>query len=272
MSTMHKVRGRTKSIVVGVVDDRCSGSLAYALTVALEESATIRAVRVSNDCLADRAALGLPLLTVETTGDPLEALIRESREVDLLVVEAPHDPVAALIDPLLVQLRRRTETVLIEVDHRGEIVRASGPEGWSYSTTDDRVPSEHPTGGVICVGVDSSPAGNAALAWAAGMALQTSARLRLVSVYGSEGSTARRTEQDARADIASAVALLPGTVTESSVMSGEPADRLLDAARGARMLVLGRHSTQGILHNASASVGDTCARMADCPVVIVPLR
>lgn len=129
MATLRDVRVKTKSIVVGVVDDRCSGSLAYALKVALEESATVRIVRVSRTGPDGRVGLRLPIHIVEATGDPLDVLIEEGRAVDLLVVEAPHGAVAALVDPLLVQLRRRTETLLVEVDDRGEIIRASGPEG-----------------------------------------------------------------------------------------------------------------------------------------------
>ncbi|MET0928642.1 MAG: hypothetical protein ABWX74_03945 [Aeromicrobium sp.] len=72
-----------RSIVVGVVDDRCSGALAYALKVALEESATVRVVRVAGVPASGRVALRLPIHLVETVGDPLEVLIEESRGVEL---------------------------------------------------------------------------------------------------------------------------------------------------------------------------------------------
>ncbi|MET0928643.1 MAG: universal stress protein [Aeromicrobium sp.] len=120
------------------------------------------------------------------------------------------------------------------------------------------------------MGVDSSKGSRAAVAWAATMSVQSSATLRLVSVYGSSGSVVRRRKQDALDDISNALRCLPDSPWESSVAAGEPAARLIDAARGATMLVVGRHGTEGMMHSASASVGDTCGRLADCPVVVVP--
>lgn len=124
-------------------------------------------------------------------------------------------------------------------------------------------------GRVICVGVDSSADSRAAAVWAAAMAVQSASVLRLVSVYGDAGLTRERTRQDALDDIAEVIALMPQSLAETCVALGEPADRLLDAARGADILVLGRHSTRGMIHSALGSVGDTCARLADCPVVVV---
>lgn len=276
MTTVHDARVKAKSIVVGVVDDRCSGALAYALRLALEESARVRIVRVSSTDLSSRTGLGLPIETVEMIGDPVDVLLDESHGSDLLVVEAPRDARAALVDPMLVRLRQQTDTLLIEVDHRAEIVRASGPEGWSYPAGPDmafgRPGASSRPDGVICVGVDSSPASQAAVTWAARMARPSLSALRLISVYGGSGSVVKHTKQDAVNAVDAAAALAPGIPTESLVVCGEPVDRLLDAAQGALMLVLGRHSTQTLLHNASPSVGDTCARLADCPVVVVPHR
>ncbi|MET0821996.1 MAG: universal stress protein [Aeromicrobium sp.] len=274
MKTARDVRSRTRSIVVGVVGDRCSGSMVYALKTALEDSATLRVVRVSEDGLTGRADLCLPVQTIDATGDPLEVLVGESRGVDLLVVETPSDPVAASTDPLLVQLRRRCETLLVEVDHHGEVVRACGPEGWSYSTDGDPAAAAAPASPtperVICVGVDASPASAAAVSWASIMATQLSCSLRLVGVYGTDASATTRTRTEALTDLAEATSRISGPAIESVVVQGEPAESLLDASRGAALLVVGRHGTQGMIHSALGGVGETCARLADCPVVIVP--
>ncbi|KQX75863.1 MULTISPECIES: universal stress protein [Aeromicrobium] len=274
MTTVRDARPGTRSIVVGVVDDRCSGSLAYALEVALEESATVRVVRVSTDHREDRTELGLPVVTEELDGDPVDVLAREGRGVDLLVVETPRDPVAALLDPFLVRLRRRSETLLVEVDRHGEVVRASGPEGWAYSAEADptvSTPTAVPSaGGVICVGVDGSPASTAAVGWAVAMAAQTACTLRLVGVYGTSGAAVARTRQDAVDAVATVASRLPTPAPQSVVVQGEAADRLLDASRDAVLLVVGRHGTSGLIHSALGGVGETCARLARCPVVIVP--
>jgi nucleotide-binding universal stress UspA family protein len=54
------------------------------------------------------------------------------------------------------------------------------------------------------------------------------------------------------------------------LVDGEPVDQLLDQSAAAELLVVGRHGTSGLVHSALGGVGDTCARLATCPVVIVP--
>lgn len=272
MTAVSDARVRTKSIVVGIVDDRHAGALAYALQVALAESASVRIVRVAAKDEVVRTGLALPIPSVDVVGDPVEALVQESRDADLLVIEAPLDPMTALTDPLLVALRRATSALLVEVNHDGEIVRASGAEGWEYTATPDSRFAMPPAGPIterfICVGVDSSPASDAAVEWAAAMASRVSLSLTLVSVF--DRADGRRTREDAAADVAAAAALVPGAEPNRVIAGGEIAEALLDAARGAEMLVLGRHSTSGMIHNGLGSVGDTCSRLSDCPVVIVP--
>lgn len=119
----------------------------------------------------------------------------------------------------------------------------------------------------ICVGVDSSPASDAAVAWAVEMAGRSGSTIRLISVFGTDPE---RTEADAQADLARAAGMVDQTATSFVLTQGEAAERLLEASEGATMLVLGRHGTRGLIHSALGSVGETCARLADCPVVIVP--
>lgn len=120
---------------------------------------------------------------------------------------------------------------------------------------------------VICVGVDSSPASDAAVAWAVAMAARSTSTLRLISVFGSDR---QRTQEHAQGDLARAAGLVDRADTAFVLTQGEPAERLIGASAGTAMLVLGRHGTQGLIHSALGSVGETCARLADCPVVIVP--
>lgn len=54
------------------------------------------------------------------------------------------------------------------------------------------------------------------------------------------------------------------------VVEGEPADVLVRESRRSALLVMGSHSVEGLMHSALGSVADTCARMAECPMVIIP--
>ncbi|MFD5463665.1 universal stress protein [Kitasatospora sp. NPDC127059] len=60
----------------------------------------------------------------------------------------------------------------------------------------------------------------------------------------------------------------PVPVQERLVM-GDPSDVLLDAARGAELLVVGSHGRSGFTRALLGSVSTRCAQHADCPVVIV---
>lgn len=57
-------------------------------------------------------------------------------------------------------------------------------------------------------------------------------------------------------------------VRQTMVM-GDPSDVLLDAARGAELLVVGSHGRGGFTRTLLGSVSTHCAQHAACPVVIV---
>jgi nucleotide-binding universal stress UspA family protein len=54
------------------------------------------------------------------------------------------------------------------------------------------------------------------------------------------------------------------------VVQGEAADVLVRESAQSQLLVMGSHGVSSILHSALGSVTDICARMADCPVVVLP--
>lgn len=147
----------------------------------------MRIVRVLATEPAARANLSLPLAVVEASGDPAEVLLREGRDADLLVIEGKPDAVATSYDPILVEMRRRIDTLLIEVDADGEIVRVSGAAGWTYSARPDMTFVMPTVGtcheGTICVGVDASEASRAAVEWSVSMAARTGSTPTLISVH-----------------------------------------------------------------------------------------
>jgi hypothetical protein len=126
---------RQKMITVIVLGERFSGALAYALQSALHEPAKIRVVRVAQP--RERVeALGIPLPVDTVTLDAADALVRECASHDVIVVEI-RERLAKSTDLLMLDhLRRHPTCLLVEVDDEGQVVGASGPEGWSYSAYD----------------------------------------------------------------------------------------------------------------------------------------
>jgi nucleotide-binding universal stress UspA family protein len=74
-----------------------------------------------------------------------------------------------------------------------------------------------------------------------------------------------------REQVDAVVSAAPGTVqVECRVEEGHPVDRLVEAAKGADLLVLSSHG-HGRMHQAVVgSVAAGCIRRAPCPVLVVP--
>lgn len=118
----------------------------------------------------------------------------------------------------------------------------------------------------ITVGVDGSEPAKAAVAWAVSNC-GDNAVITLVSAL-TEKVNEERAQENFRAALPEA--LPDGVEVKFLTIATEPIDALLSAAEGADLLVLGRHGTSGLIHAAIGSVGDAMARLAPCPVVIVP--
>lgn len=141
-------------------------------------------------------------------------------------------------------------------------------------------------GGVV-VGVDGSPAGRAALAFAVETAAQRGTALRAVRVWqvpslwgsaqhpapGARAGELERAEQGLLdADVAAALdAAGPAHAVEVSavVVQGHPVDALLQAARGADLLVVGSRGSGGFRGLLLGSVSRAVLHHARCPVAMV---
>ncbi|TXL57511.1 universal stress protein [Aeromicrobium terrae] len=258
-TTTHRTPARRRTIAVAQLGGSGTGALAYALGEALRDPARV-IVYATSDAMTTSA----PLQTVHLDGDPAAALTDVSAGVDLLVVQVPEETAAAT-DPVLATLRRESRCLLVEVDEDGELVRASGPEGWSYAA---REPVSTGAGsGEVVVGVDGSDSSAAAVRWAAQYAHRTGHQLRLVCAFERDADDASRHHAQ---DLIRAARRIAGDDVAGTTIPGEPAQVLVDLSTRADVLVLGRHGTSGLIHSALGSVGDTCARMAACPVVVVP--
>jgi nucleotide-binding universal stress UspA family protein len=131
---------------------------------------------------------------------------------------------------------------------------------------------------IIRVAADGSAASRRALEWAIDEAELRHCGVELVSVFspGSSGTSLQGREQAEQAihatmdDIVAGRAEIP--TVSWHVVEGEPADVLVQESERSRLLVMGSHGVSGLRHSALGSVTDLCARMAACPVVVVPPR
>lgn len=145
--------------------------------------------------------------------------------------------------------------------------------------------------GTIVVGIDSSPAAQAALRWAAEEARLREAQLVAVHVWNyvpppsiGEPSLIPMTAADltgtlelereaAQAELESAVAeASPDSLSveiESRLVEGDPAEVLEAEARGADLLVVGSRGRSGIATALLGSVSRHVVDHAACPVVVV---
>ena len=141
--------------------------------------------------------------------------------------------------------------------------------------------------GSIAVGIDGSPASEAALRWAVDEAARRNATVRAIIVweypggYGTEGTAALidpvDMERAALADLdQTLVAACPDSEARSRieriVRAGSPARVLVEASEGAEMLVVGARGRGGFLGLLMGSVATQVARHAVCTTVVVPFR
>ena len=138
--------------------------------------------------------------------------------------------------------------------------------------------------GKIVVGVDGSDSSAAALRWALAEAAARGATLQVVhawqvpvvdgAVLGSFAFDVTELEASAHRlvddMIAEATPDGPPVSIERTVVAGGPAQGLLDAAKAADVVVVGRRGLGGFGRMLLGSVSDRVVRHADTTVVVVP--
>ncbi|MDA8292146.1 MAG: universal stress protein [Actinomycetota bacterium] len=131
----------------------------------------------------------------------------------------------------------------------------------------------------VVVGVDGSRQSRAALEWAARYAGLVGAQLRAVIAWQRESGFGyfpegeRGLEHEARRVLSHAVELVLGREHDVDlvleVVRGNPTTVLLEASRGADVLVVGDRGYGGFAGLLLGSVGENCLRHATCSVVLV---
>lgn len=134
----------------------------------------------------------------------------------------------------------------------------------------------------IVVGIDGFDTGRRALHWALGEALIRNCVLHVVHAWAFDPvaeffteTSSRGMHQDSLAMLSSEVEQATSGMTElprivENSVQGDPVEVLPEAARGAMMLVVGRHRGGLVRQVLLGSVSAACIRHAACPVVVIP--
>jgi len=138
----------------------------------------------------------------------------------------------------------------------------------------------------IVVGVDGSGGSQQALEWAVRHATQDHVPLTVLAVHEIAASTwthsslvspeDRADEERARHAVQEEVDNILGRIGDGKpesvtirVVSGQPANALIEASRGADLVVVGSRGAGGFPHLRLGSVTTKVVSHADCPVVVV---
>jgi nucleotide-binding universal stress UspA family protein len=147
---------------------------------------------------------------------------------------------------------------------------------------------QNDTGQRIVVGVDGSPSSREALRWAVRQAALTGASVEAITAWqsptlvglgspfaeaepspGDDDRIKAAAENVMRAAVAEATAQSAGIRVKAEVGEGSAAQFLLDAAKGASMVVVGSRGHGGLAGTLLGSVGQTLAQHSPCPVLII---
>jgi nucleotide-binding universal stress UspA family protein len=132
----------------------------------------------------------------------------------------------------------------------------------------------------IVAGVDGSDSGQAALRWAVRQAKLTGGRVEAVTAWhypaavgltpvGIDADFESYAHQISAEALTAVDGLEPGVTVSPLVAEGYPAELLLEAAKGADLLVLGRRGHGGFTSALIGSVSLHCVLHAHCPVLVL---
>jgi nucleotide-binding universal stress UspA family protein len=137
----------------------------------------------------------------------------------------------------------------------------------------------------IVIGIDGSGHSEGALAWAMREAALRQVPLTVITAHSASAGyfgtisypedqvVTQRAREAARKETERVLERLGEPVPPQvniQAVTGDPAEELLSAARGADLLVVGSRSGRGLTRLVMGSVSSQVASHAQCPVVIVP--
>ncbi|MFB2557412.1 universal stress protein [Herbiconiux liangxiaofengii] len=143
-----------------------------------------------------------------------------------------------------------------------------------------------PAASGIVVGHDGSDSADDALVTALDLAVALSASVVIVRSWSIDTAprgaifhdgyaasfveVTERVRQELMTDTEAVVGRYPGCEVEYRAVLGQPAEVLITASAGARMLVVGSRGLGGFAGLVLGSVSEQCVRHARCPVLVVP--
>lgn len=126
---------------------------------------------------------------------------------------------------------------------------------------------------LIVVGLDGSDRSHDALRFAIAEARLRGGSVEAITAWhedqGEEGrEKAERIQEEARTAVLADHHGEPPVSLQ--VVAGQPEHILVDASARASLLVVGAHGVRSIRHAALGSISEYTARLAYCPVVVIP--
>jgi nucleotide-binding universal stress UspA family protein len=129
---------------------------------------------------------------------------------------------------------------------------------------------------LVVVGIDGSEQSRRALDWALTYAAGCSAAVQAIMTVSTKdlpdpADRLRAAESTLLSMVAAARRARPDApVVSAEVIDGDPAVVLVDATRGAELVVLGSHGMSKISNPVLGSVSLACIRLGSCPVLVIP--
>jgi nucleotide-binding universal stress UspA family protein len=136
---------------------------------------------------------------------------------------------------------------------------------------------------IIVVGVDETVSSQRALRWAAAEAVLRQARLHVITAWTwepVEGAALAAVDPEAMRVVAEQTQeaavrelleeLSPAPEMRTEIVQAPAADALVEASRGATLVVVGTHGRGPVRSFLLGSVSQSVIRHADCPVVVMP--
>ena len=126
---------------------------------------------------------------------------------------------------------------------------------------------------LLVVGLDGTDRSHDALRFALAEARLRGGSVEVITAFTEDDGDAGREKAERIQDEARATVLADhdGEPTVSfQVVAGRPEHILVDASSRASLLVVGAHGVRSIMHTALGSISEYTARLAYCPVVVIP--
>lgn len=225
--------------------------------------AVSKAERTFGPFLTDAAGRGIPTEALVVAGRAQDVLIRLSSRAGLVVVGRRHRT----------GYSSRFGSVSAAVTAHSSCWAAVVPETWSQERPGaDSVPASGGDKffGHVIVGVDEAPEAPTLLAVAAEMAQRQEAPLSAVTVGG--GGAPQGGAPWLSDLIRTVRSKHPHLQCATFTLKGMPANKITEAAHGARLLVIGSRRLSGIPGIVRGSVSQAILENTDAPVLVVPSR